>query len=99
MKIKKDDTVIVIAGKDRGKTGKVLRAFPSENKVLVHNVNIQKRHQKPRKTGQKGQIVERAMPVHVSNVQILEGNKGTRIGIKLLGDKKVRISRKTGKEL
>lgn len=69
MKIKKDDTVIVITGKDKGKSGKVIRAFPRLDKIVVEGLNMRKRHQKSRKEGQKGQIVELAHPIHVSNVK------------------------------
>jgi large subunit ribosomal protein L24 len=99
MKIKKGDSVIIIAGKDKGKTGKVLAAFPKENKVLVEGMNISKRHQKSKKSGAKGQVVEKAMPLHVSNVMINEGGKRARVGKKLIGDKIIRISKKTGKEI
>ena len=69
MKIKKNDSVIVISGKDKGKTGTVLRAFPREDKIVVEGVNIKKRHQRATRGGQKGQIVEQAHPIHVSNVK------------------------------
>lgn len=68
MKIHKGDMVRVLAGRDRGKSGKVLAAFPKRDRVLVEGVNKVKKHERPRKAGQKGQIVERAMPIHVSNV-------------------------------
>lgn len=70
MKIKKNDNVIVIAGKDKGKTGKVLKAFPKLDMVLVDGVNIKKKHQRATKSNSKGQIVEKALPIHVSNVKI-----------------------------
>lgn len=69
MHIKKGDTVRVIAGNDRGKTGKVLRVFPKRERVIVEGVNEAITHQRARKQNQKGQIIERAMPIHVSNVQ------------------------------
>jgi len=69
MKIKKDDNVTVITGKDKGKSGKVLRALPREDKVIVEGLNMRKRHQKSRQEGKKGQIVELAHPIHVSNVR------------------------------
>lgn len=99
MKIKKDDNVIVISGKDKGKEGKVLKVFKAKDLVLVEGINTKKKHAKPRRSGQKGQIVEQISPVHVSNVMLVEGGKGVRAGFKIKGDKKVRISRKTGKEL
>ncbi|HEY4494662.1 MAG TPA: 50S ribosomal protein L24 [Candidatus Paceibacterota bacterium] len=76
MKIKKDDNVIILAGKDKGKTGKVTMAMPKEDKVIVSGINVMKKHQKPRKQGQKGQTVEKSMPIHVSNV-MLESEKKT----------------------
>ncbi|HMP67499.1 MAG TPA: 50S ribosomal protein L24 [Candidatus Paceibacterota bacterium] len=70
MKIKKNDNVILLAGKDKGKKGKVLRAIPAENKVIVEGLNLVKRHMKPRKEGKKGEILEIAAPIHVSNVAL-----------------------------
>ena len=67
--IKKNDTVTVITGKDKGKTGKVVKALPREHKVVVVGVNIRKVHERARKSGQKGQIVERSLPIDVSNVK------------------------------
>lgn len=99
MKIKKGDNIIVIAGKDKGKTGKVTTAFPKENKVLVEGINISKKHLKARKSGEKGQVVDKAMPIDVSNVMINDGGKRARVGKKVLGDKVVRINKKTGKEI
>jgi large subunit ribosomal protein L24 len=75
MHIKKNDTVKILTGKDKGKTGKVLKAFPKENKVLVEGVNIYKKHERARKEGQKGQVVERAVPIQVSNVANVENLK------------------------
>jgi large subunit ribosomal protein L24 len=75
MKIKKGDTIKVLAGKDKGKAGKVIRAIPKSDKVVIEGINIVKRHQKSRKSGQGGQILEVAMPVHVSNVKLNQGAK------------------------
>ena len=72
MTIKKDDNVKILAGKDKGKTGKVVRALPREDKVVVAGINKVKRHQKARKEGQKGQTVEMEMPMHVSNVALVK---------------------------
>jgi large subunit ribosomal protein L24 len=99
MKIKKNDNIIVVAGKDKGKTAKVVKAIPKESLIIVEGVNMKKKHERARKSGSKGQIIERAMPIHVSNVMLLEGKKGVRVGSKKIGDKNVRISRKTGKEI
>lgn len=98
MKIKKNDTVKIIAGKDKGKTGKVLRALHKADKVIIEGINIKKRHQRPTKSNQKGQILDKLMPVHVSNVMFVDSktNKPTRIGKKLVNGKYVRISKKSG---
>ncbi len=69
MHVKKGDKVIVISGKDKGKSGSILEAFPRSEKVLIDGVNIKKVHQKPRKQNEKGKVVEKAMPIHVSNVK------------------------------
>ncbi len=72
MKIKKGDIVKIISGKDKNKTGKVLKAFPVKEQVVVENVNLKKKHQKANKGGQKGQIIEKTYPVHVSNVAFVD---------------------------
>ena len=101
MKIKKNDNVIVISGKDRGKTGKVAKAFPRQNKIIIAGVNIAKSHEKPKKKGGKGQVVEKAMPFAVSNVMLIDPKMGgrTRIGMKHEGGKKVRVAKKSGSTL
>lgn len=107
MKIKKNDNVIVIAGKDRGKQGKVLRVFREEEKVLVENVNLKKKHQRPRKQGEKGQVIDLPHPVHISNVLLYCGSckRGARVGAKINGNlpaqagKKIRVCKKCGKEI
>jgi large subunit ribosomal protein L24 len=71
MKIRKDDNVILLAGKDKGKKGKVVRALPRESKVIVEGLNMTKRHVRPRKEGQKGEIISLPAPVHVSNVALV----------------------------
>lgn len=98
LKIKKGDTVVVLTGRDKGKSGSVLRALPSDNKVIVQGVNIAKRHQRQSPT-ENGGIVEKEMPIHVSNVSHIDpkDNKPTRVGFKFLDDKtKVRIARRSG---
>ena len=80
MHVKKDDKVIVLSGKDKGKTGTITKSFPRENKVIVSGVNVLKVHQKPRKAGEKGQIVDKTMPIHVSNVQKVEKKKTKKVG-------------------
>jgi large subunit ribosomal protein L24 len=101
MKIKKGDTVLVISGKYRGKTGKVLRAFPEERKILVEGVNLIKKHQRPKRAGEKGQIIEMPSPIDVSNVKLIcpKCGKATRIGYKISGGKKSRICKKCGQEI
>ncbi|HVS79533.1 MAG TPA: 50S ribosomal protein L24 [Candidatus Paceibacterota bacterium] len=79
MKIRKNDNVIVISGKDKGKTGTVVTAFPRENRVIVAGVNMRKRHEKTRRQDQKGKIVEKEAPISVSNVMLLVNNKPTRL--------------------
>ncbi len=98
MKIRKDDKVIVIAGKDKGKTGKVLKAMPKEDKVVVEGVNMKKKHQRATRGGQKGQIIDKVFPIHVSNVMLLDpkNSKPTRVGKTLVKDKYVRVAKKSG---
>lgn len=98
MKIKANDTVLVIAGKDKGKKGKVIKALPNENKVIVEGVNIQTRHMKA-KQEQPAEIRKLEGAIDASNVMLLEGKDPVRVGYKLEGDKKVRISKKTGKKV
>ena len=99
MKIRKGDRVVVLAGKDKGKEGLVIEALPKDNKVVVEGVNVVKRHRKPTQAMQQGGIIEFEKPIHVSNVALLEDGKPTRVGFKFDGDKKVRISRRTGAEI
>ncbi len=100
MKIKKGDEVVVISGKYKGVKGKVLEARPSESRVVVEGVNRHKWHIKP--TQEKpGQIVDREAPIHVSNVALVDPKtkKATRVGYKIDGDKKIRVTKKSGVEL
>ena len=101
MNIKKGDNVVVIAGKDKGKTGKVLEVSASAGKVTVDNVNVVKRHQKPRSQQDKGGIISKVAPVDSSNVMVLcaECGKATRVAHKELDGKKVRICKKCGASL
>ncbi|MBI5817057.1 MAG: 50S ribosomal protein L24 [Candidatus Yonathbacteria bacterium] len=101
MNIKKGDNVIIIAGKDKGKKGKVVRALPADFKVVVEGVNMRKKHQRAGKGRQKGQTIEITMPIHVSNVMIEDPKTGkpTRIGKKVAGGKRIRIAKKSGTEL
>ena len=84
MKIKKGDNVIIVSGKDKSKTGKVLATFPKDNAVLVEGINMHKKHERSRKSGSKGQIIDRAMPIDVSNVMINQDGKIARVGKKLV---------------
>lgn len=99
MKIRKGDTVKVIAGKDKGKTGTVLHAHPSTDQVTIEGINVVKRHQKNRRVRSQGQILEISKPIHVSNVSLMEGDKTVRAGYEMKDGKKVRISRASGKEI
>ena len=101
MKLKKGDNVIIIAGKDKGKKGKIVAVLTGKDKVIVEGLNMVKKHQRPKKTGEKGVKLDVAMPIHASNVQILDPKTGlrTRIGKKKVGDKMVRIARKSGQEI
>jgi large subunit ribosomal protein L24 len=102
MKIKRGDRVRVLSGKDRGKEGVVLRALPSEGKVIVENINTAKRHSKPTRVSQTGGIVDKDMPIDVSNVAVIDPSDGkpTRVGYRLDADgTKTRISRRTGTEI
>ena len=99
MQIKKGDDVVVISGKDKGKTGKIEVAFPKKNQVIIAHVNMHKKHERARQEGKKGQTVEKAFPLNVSNVMLVEGGKPVRVGSKMIGGKKVRISKKSGKEI
>jgi len=105
VKIKKDDTVIVITGRDRGKTGKVVRVFPDKGKVLVERLNMVKRHHKGTSPQKPGGIIEKEAPIQLSNVMLVcpQTNKPTRVGRKIVAAgkdtkrfKTVRISRKSG---
>ena len=101
MNIKKNDTVIVLSGKDKGVKGKVLVAMPAENKLLVEKVNVATCHTKPRKQGETGGIVRREIPMYVSKVMLVcpKCGKATRVGHKTVDGKKTRICRKCGAEI
>ena len=98
-KIKKGDTVRVIAGKDKGKEGKVLHVDGKKGRVLVEGVNMITKSMKPSVANQQGGIVNKEAPLAISNVMVLVDGKPTRIGFKIEGDKKVRIAKKTGKAI
>lgn len=96
MKIKKGDTILVVKGKDKGKKGKVLRTFPKEMKVLVEGVNIVKKHQRPRREGEKGQILQISKPIFISKVKLIcpKCSKPTRVGFKIENKIKKRYCKK-----
>ncbi|MEI8103884.1 MAG: 50S ribosomal protein L24 [Candidatus Moraniibacteriota bacterium] len=101
MKIKKNDQVYITAGKDRGKRGKVVRVLPEADKVIVEGINIHKKHVKSKKQGVPGERVEIAAPIHISNVMLVcpETDRPTRIGLRVTEAGKVRVSKRSGKEL
>ena len=101
MNIKKDDKVIVLSGKDKGKQGKVLSADPKAMKVVLEGVNVATKHQKPMKQGQDGGIIKVETPIYVSKVQLVcpKCGKGTRVGHKIADGKKVRVCKKCGAEV
>ena len=101
MNIKKDDKVIVLSGKDKGKQGKVLVAEPKTGKVIVEGVNTASKHQKPRKQGEEGGIIKVETPIYASKVQLVcpKCGKGTRVGHKLVDGKKTRVCKKCGAEI
>jgi len=101
MKVKKGDTVLIISGKDKGKKGKIIQAFPKENRVLVEAANLRKKHVKPKRSGEKGQIVQIPAPMHVSNVKLVcpKCGKAARIGYKIEGNSKYRLCKKCEKEI
>ncbi len=107
MKIRKDDQVLVISGKDKGKTGRVLRTEPGRGRVYVEGMNIQKRHTTPRslrdtqRAQELGGIIEKEGPIHVSNVMLIDPDSGepTRVQLKREGGRRVRVAKKSGKEI
>ena len=107
LKIKRDDQVVVISGKDRGKTGRVVRVEPKTQRVFVEGLNIIKRHQRPQqvrdaqRAEQVGGVIEKEGPIHVSNVMLLDptDNQPTRVGITREDGARVRVARRTGNRL
>ena len=99
--VKTGDTVIVVSGDDKGKTGKVLGTIPSEEKVVVEGINMVTCHIKPRKQGEEGGIVKRESAIYASKVQVVcpKCGKGTRVAMEFKGDKKVRVCKHCGAEL
>ena len=102
LKVRRDDQVLVISGKDRGKTGRVLRVDPKAERVYVEGLNIVKRHQRPRPgSTDPGGVVEKEGPIHISNVMLLDpqDNKPTRVGILREDGKRFRVAKRTGNRL
>ena len=97
LKVKKGDKVVVLTGKDKGKTGEIKKVMPQDNKVVVQGVNVQTKHRKPSQTGPGG-LDKIEMPIHVSNVAIVDPktSKASRVGYKTVGDRKVRVARRSG---
>lgn len=97
LRIRKNDTVLVISGDDRGKIGKVLKIFPDKQRVIVEGVNFIKRHSRPTQKNPQGGIIEKEAPIHVSNVKLVHSGQPTKVSYRTLKDgKKVRVMRKTG---
>ena len=101
MNIKKDDKVVVLSGKDKGKQGKILVSDPKAMKVIVEGVNVATKHQKPRKQGEEGGIIKVETPIYASKVQLVcpKCGKATRVGHKVEGGKKTRVCKKCGAEI
>jgi len=101
MKIKKGDTVKIICGKDKGKSGKVLKVLPKDNKIIVDGLNLAKKHRKPRRQGEKGEIIQIPRPIDSSNVMLVCPSclKATRVGYKILESEKKRVCKKCGSEI
>lgn len=101
MKIRKDDTVLIISGKDRGRKGKVLEVFPKDSRVVVEGINMKKKHQRPKKSGEKGQIIQFPGPLSISSVKLIcpKCGKATRVGFKATGKEKVRVCKKCKQEI
>ena len=100
IKLKKGDEVIVLTGKDKGKTGKIVKVLPKQMKAIVSEINMVKKNQKP-DNNQPGGIIDKEMPMHISNLSFYDTNlkKGIKIGYKIDKDKKLRINKSSGKEI
>jgi len=101
MHVKKGDKVMVISGKEKGKTGTIIAAFPKKDRVLVEGLNIVKKHMKPNQASPQGGIVNQEASIHVSNVMLIDPKSGepTRVGYKVEDGKKIRISKKSGESI
>ena len=100
LRLKKGDEVIVLAGKDKGKKGKIIKILPKKNKAVVSDINKFKKNQKP-DNNQPGGIIEKEMPIHISNLSYFDSstNKAIKIGFKIEKEKKIRINKSSGKEI
>ena len=102
LKIRRDDQVLVISGKDRGKTGRVIDVDPKKDRVFVEGLNIVKRHQRPRPgSTDPGGVIEKPGPIHISNVMLLDptDNKPTKVGVVREDGKRYRVARRTGERI
>lgn len=101
MKIKKGDTVLIISGKDKGRTAKILKSLMKERQILVEGINLKKKHVKPKKEGEQGQVVAKPAPIDVSNIKFLcpKCGKASRLGYKIEKGKKFRICKKCQSEV
>jgi large subunit ribosomal protein L24 len=100
MKLKKNDAILIISGKDKGKKSKVLNVFPKTGEIIAEGINIRKKHLKPKRSGEKGQIVGLPVPLDASNAKLIcsKCGKAVRAGFKVEGEKKYRICKKCGQE-
>jgi len=101
MKIHKNDQVLIISGKDKGRKGKVTEALPKQGKIIVENINVKKKHNRAKKSGEKGQVVELSIAFDASTVKVIcpKCNKAVRIGYRIEGKKKHRICKKCNQEI
>ncbi len=101
MKIKKGDLVLITAGKDKGRTGKIIKSFPKDLKILVEGINLKKKHVRPKREGEKGQVVEIPAALNISNVKIIcsKCGKATRVGYSVEKDVKKRVCKKCKQEI
>lgn len=101
MKIRKGDTVLIISGKDKGKKAKIMEVLPKEGRIIVEGVNLKKKHVKPKRSGEKGQLVTISAPFDVSNVKLIcpKCGKAVRLGYKIEAKKKYRVCKKCGGEI
>ena len=96
MKLKKGDTVVVITGKDKGRQGEIQRVLPTQDKVIVSGVNTASKHAKARRANEQGGIIDKDMPIHVSNVMLVHKGKPVRVGYETKDGKKIRVAKTKG---